>query len=170
MKNILFLCRYNAGRSILAEAIANACQDSEYRAWSAGEEPQAEIHPMAAALLQAKGMSLEGLRSKSWREFIGEDAPCIDLAITLCNNLVGEMCMPLTGIRNIAHWDTVDPGQAATPEDRRIAFDVAFNTLSRNIHDLNDLPDYKDQRLVAATNRIGWANAIESAPERLRAV
>ncbi|ESQ83232.1 hypothetical protein AEAC466_13350 [Asticcacaulis sp. AC466] len=162
MKSVLFLCSSNAGRSILAEALAKELASDHFQAFSAGEEPKSSVNPMVLALLTQKGVSTEGLHSKSWQTFVGEDVPHIDLAITLCNNAVGEMCFPMMGVDCVAHWDIPDPGAANTIDERKLAFERVYERLSRNIQDLCDLPDYEGQRLEVAVNHIGWRNSVSA--------
>ncbi|MDI7776455.1 arsenate reductase ArsC [Asticcacaulis sp. EMRT-3] len=157
--NILFLCTYNAGRSLIAEAILNRFDGEQVRGFSAGEVPKAAIPPMVQTFLTEQGYSLDGLRPKHWREFLAADAPRIDLAITLCNNAEGEMCMSALGHAPVAHWDTPDPNLAQTPLQWRAALDGVHATLTRNITELLTLPeDYKGTRLTQAVNRIGWSS------------
>ena len=69
---VLFICRQNAGRSILAEALLNHLGHGRFRAFSAGNEPLGDIHPDTLAILGHVGYSLEGLRSKGLEEFSTE--------------------------------------------------------------------------------------------------
>src|SRR3546814_12598611 len=50
------------------------------------------VHPMAIALLESSGIPTEHLRSKSWEEFATAGAPEIDIVITVCDSVAGEVC------------------------------------------------------------------------------
>src|SRR3546814_1250913 len=47
---------------------------------------------MAIALLESSGIPTEHLRSKSWEEFATAGAPEIDIVITVCDSVAGEVC------------------------------------------------------------------------------
>lgn len=159
-RNILFVCSFNAGRSILAESVMNAVAGEHFVGYSAGEAPRPGVHPDALALLQAKGHDTSPLRSKSWREFMADNAPPIDLAITLCNNAEGEMCMDLASRFPVAHWDIPDPALGTTEDERRLLFEQAYACLRRDILDMVDLPEiFVGERFANAVTRIGYTKA-----------
>src|ERR1700739_2855058 len=132
--NVLFLCTGNRARSILAEGILPHKGQAQFTAYSAGSHPHGEVHPHAIQQLQKAGISTEGLRSKSWDEFAGPDAPQMDFVITLCDSAAKETCPVWPGQPMTAHWGIPDPGNAG--EDRVTlarALREAFVTLDRRI-------------------------------------
>ena len=66
MKTVLFLCVYNASRSIMAEAILNKLGGDRFQAFSAGERAIGAVNPLTLQTLTGHGIPTEGLRSKSW--------------------------------------------------------------------------------------------------------
>ena len=127
--NILVLCTGNSARSILLEAILNARGNSRVTAFSAGSHPAGAVHPGAMKLLKANGFETDHLRSKSWGEFAGSDAPIMDAVITVCSNAANETCPIWPGVPVQAHWGVDDP--ASAPEDRQdSAFKTAYDILS----------------------------------------
>lgn len=130
--NVLFLCTGNSARSILGEVLMNHLGDGRFRAFSAGSQPKGTVHPEALALLSSVGFSIEGLRSKSWEEFSGSDAPVFDFIFTVCDNAAGETCPIWPGHPMTAHWGIEDPA-AASPEDQREAFRIAMHYLQNRI-------------------------------------
>src|SRR5580658_10528152 len=79
--NVLFLCTGNSARSILAESLLNHWGQGRFRAFSAGSFPKGQVHPLALELLKRMNLPSEGLRSKSWDEFVSPDAPTIDFIL-----------------------------------------------------------------------------------------
>lgn len=137
--NVLFLCTGNSARSILAEALLNHNGEGRFRAFSAGSQPKGEPHPMALDVLCSHGFSIEGLRSKSWHEFAGSEAPPIDLIITVCDNAAGESCPVWPGRPITAHWGIEDPA-AVEGNGQRKAFEAALLYLQHRISLLVSLP------------------------------
>jgi arsenate reductase (thioredoxin) len=163
-KNILFVCSFNAGRSILAEALVNARTDGRFRAFSAGDAPRQSLHPLTLEALHEKGISTAGLHPKAIEVFSGPDAEPIDFVITLCNNAAGEMCPNLPGQPIIGHWDIIDPAEAPDAKGRKIAFNRAFMQLSNCIANLADSLDGDEPRnLRQVINMAGRGSRDKSA-------
>jgi len=139
--NVLFLCTGNSARSILAEAILNNRGKGRFKAFSAGSHPKVEVHPLALALLERKGLPTEGLRSKAWDEFAQPAAPTLDFIFTVCDNAAGEVCPVWPGHPMTAHWGQPDPAAVEGTElDRTNAFREAFSVLERRIEAFTSLP------------------------------
>ncbi|MBN8804027.1 MAG: arsenate reductase ArsC [Sphingopyxis terrae] len=130
--NVLFLCTGNSARSILAEALLNRDGKGRFRAYSAGSFPKGEVHPQALALLGDLGFETGDLRSKSWDEFAGPDAPKLDFIFTVCDNAAGETCPIWPGKPMNAHWGIEDPAAVEGPGQRE-AFEHALHYLSNRI-------------------------------------
>lgn len=107
--NVLFLCKGNSARSIIAEAYMRSRNVPHLRAYSAGSAPLGFVQPYALEVLKEAGISTEGLHSKSWNEFSGNDAPVMDLIINLCEEDRGEDCPSWPGRPATAHWAIPDP-------------------------------------------------------------
>ena len=158
MKNILILCTANSARSILGEAILAKLGEGRVQAFSAGSTPRGTPNPDGIALLKDHGHDTSGLRSKSWDEFDGADAPKMDIVITVCDNAAGESCPIWPGAPVQAHWGIPDPaGRGETPEDRRAAFAETYRLLEMRIRALMALPfeDMNAKDLKTALNTIG---------------
>jgi arsenate reductase (thioredoxin) len=141
--NVLFLCTGNSARSIMAEAAINnlAISTGKFQGYSAGSHPKGEVHPLALELLERSRVSTQGLRSKSWDEFAGPDAPVMDFVFTVCDQAAGEQCPLWPGQPVTAHWGVPDPAAVqGTPEEQRHAFAEAFRVLRRRIELFASLP------------------------------
>lgn len=150
--NVLFLCTGNSARSIMAEAILDRMAGDRFRAYSAGSYPKDAVHPMTLQLLDQLGIATEGLRSKSWDEFAGPDAPHMDFVFTVCDQAASEPCPVWPGQPVTAHWGTADPAAAEGDERQRLqAFRAAYRELERRIRLFTDLPLARLDRLRLQT-------------------
>jgi arsenate reductase len=132
--NVLFLCTGNSARSIMAEAIMNRKGLPNFDAFSAGSHPSGAVRPEAIRQLERAGLSSTNLRSKSWDEFAGPDAPPLHFVFTVCDNAAQEVCPFWPGQPMTAHWGVPDPATAkGTSEEIDRAFSQAFSVLDRRI-------------------------------------
>jgi arsenate reductase len=134
MYNVLFLCTGNSARSIIAEAILNKIGGDRFRAFSAGSDPKGQVNPHALALLERMDHPIAELRSKSWNEFSGSDAPKLDFVFTVCDNAANEVCPVWPGQPMTAHWGLPDPAAVeGTPAEIAVAFADTYRMLSNRI-------------------------------------
>jgi protein-tyrosine-phosphatase len=139
--NVLFLCTGNSARSIMAEVILNRAGQGNFRAFSAGSQPKGEVHSHALDLLRKLHYDVTGLRSKSWKEFSGPDAPKLDFVFTVCDNAAAETCPVWPGQPMTAHWGVPDPAAATgTEAEIRFAFADALRMLTNRINIFVSLP------------------------------
>ena len=139
--NVLFLCTGNSARSIMAEAILNQLGRGRFRAFSAGSHPKDEVNPYALATIKKASMPVDGVRSKSWDEFVGSGAPKIDFVFTVCDSARGEVCPVWPGRPVTSHWGIDDPA-AVVGNDfiKGIAFGNAFRYLKTRVSGFMSLP------------------------------
>jgi len=146
--NLLFLCTGNSARSILAEVLVEHWGKGRFNGFSAGSFPRGEVHPLTIELLDRLGLSTQGLRSKSWDEFAGPDAPVMDFVFTVCDQAAGEVCPVWPGNPVTAHWGMPDPAAAeGTDEQKRQAFRATHRQLEARIKLLVALPIEKLDRM-----------------------
>lgn len=139
--SVLFLCTGNSARSILAESIINKLGKGRFRGFSAGSHPTGQVHPNALALLRQLDFPTDGLRSKSWDEFVGTNAPHLDFVFTVCDNAAGEVCPYWPSQPMTAHWGIPDPAAAeGTAVEKSLAFREAFRSLETRIKLFLNLP------------------------------
>ena len=141
--NVLFLCTGNSARSIMAEAIISqpAVSGGRFRGYSAGSHPKGHVHPLALEVLAEQRIDTTGLRSKSWDEFAGPDAPPMNFVFTVCDNAAAEACPIWPGHPVTAHWGVPDPAAVTGSRERqRRAFREAFIVLARRVELFASLP------------------------------
>ncbi len=139
--NVLFLCTGNSARSIIAESLLNTLGKGRFRAFSAGSHPGVTVNPLVLAHLRSLQLITEGARSKSWDEFARDDAPRMDLIITVCDQAAGELCPVWPGMPAEAHWGAPDPAAYMDdPEKARAVIREVTQLLQRRISLLINLP------------------------------
>jgi len=154
--NVLFLCTGNTARSVLAEAVLNHVGNGRFRAFSAGSTPKGQINPMTLKVLQEAGLPTDGLRSKSWDEFAGPDAPKMDFVFTVCDNAAGEACPIWPGQPMTAHWGIEDPAAVTGPEfKQRQAFEDALRFMRNRIAAFINLPLESIDRMALSSKLRG---------------
>lgn len=156
--NVLFLCTGNTARSILAEGILRKDGQGRFNAFSAGSQPKGTVNPFALKVLQSYGYPTEGLRSKSWDEFAGPDAPVMDFIFTVCDNAAGEACPIWPGHPASAHWGIEDPAAVeGTDIEKERTFVQAFQYLRNRISVLLSLPiaEMEREALLSQLKTIG---------------
>lgn len=140
--SVLFLCTHNSARSILAEALLNQLGAGKFVGYSAGSAPRenGQPNPLALRTLSEAGIPTAGLRSKSWEEFLGPEAPHIDLVITVCGN-ANEVCPVFPGRPATAHWGYEDPSAGEWPDDiKMVSFRTTLHQIKRRLEAFTSLP------------------------------
>ncbi|MDW8322627.1 MAG: arsenate reductase ArsC [Burkholderiales bacterium] len=139
--NVLFLCTGNSARSIIAEALLNSMGGGRFRAYSAGSQPTGQVNPHALELIRRNRLPTEGLRSKSWDEFTGPNAPPLDFVFTVCDRAAQEVCPVWPGQPMTAHWGVPDPAAVqGSEEEIRRAFLRTWTELANRISIFVSLP------------------------------
>ncbi len=139
--NVLFLCRANSARSIMAEAVLRKLGAAHFRAFSAGSQPSGAVHPLALKALADYEFLTEGLRSKSWDEFSAPGAPEMDFVFTVCDETAAEPCPAWPGQPMTAHWGIDDPlAVEGTDIQKERAFIQSFKHLRTRISIFLSLP------------------------------
>lgn len=128
--NVLFLCTANSARSVMSEGVLNVLGKGRFTCYSAGSKPSGRVNPHAIAMLETIGYDTGSLRSKSWDEFGGPEAPQMDLIITVCGNAKNEVCPIWPGHPTTAHWGYEDP-HGETEAERRASFEKIFAQIQR---------------------------------------
>lgn len=138
--HVLFLCTHNSARSVIAECLMNTLGKGAFIAHSAGSTPRGTINPFAIQILEKFGQDTTDLRSKSWDEFTGPDAPKIDFVFTLCDDAAAETCPVWPGAPITDHWGMPDPSCIEGLDARKLgAFANTYSLLHHHITKFSEL-------------------------------
>lgn len=158
--NVLILCTHNSARSVLSEGMLNhwaAKLGKDVCAFSAGSAPSGRLNPFALEALTNAGIDVEGYRSKSWDEFVGDNAPRMRVVITVCDSAAAEQCPYWPGSPVKVHWGYADPSNApGGDEGKRAAFELTRQAIGYRMLQLLELPldTMSDAELQAALTTI----------------
>jgi len=118
MTRVLFVCRQNAGRSQMSEALLRLAADGRHEARSAGSTPAEHVHPEVVDAMRELGLDLAGRVPHGLDE---ADAEWADVVVTMgC----GDACPYLPGKRYV-DWDLQDPAGRPLDEVRAIRDEIA---------------------------------------------
>ena len=93
--------------------------------------PAEQVHPLTLKYLTQNGISISGLKSRSWDDFESEQ---FDLVITVCDNAANEVCPVWFGDSAKMHWGLPDPSkQEGSEEDIALAFKEVMQTIEKRI-------------------------------------
>ncbi|MGP8307717.1 arsenate-mycothiol transferase ArsC [Vibrio sp. YIC-376] len=137
---VLFVCKHNASRSILAEAIAKKQLPSHFQIASGGSHPKGEINPRIARYLQNHDIDPTQFHSTSWEERLDFHP---DLIITVCDKVHNEACPNWlsSGIR--VAWDLESlPDMDASDTEFNTRCDQIFLSLQKRIDALGSVDFY----------------------------
>jgi arsenate reductase len=117
---ILFLCTWNASRSIFAEYFMKDIGACRFEAFSAGVTPKGQVSPITVKVLQDKfRIDASGARSKSWEEFKDE---YLDFIVSVSER-AEQTSHAFPGKPILAHWPYDDPTNVkGSPEKVEIAY------------------------------------------------
>jgi arsenate reductase (thioredoxin) len=112
VKQVLFVCTHNAGRSQIAEAFFNRLAPPDVRAESAGQAPRDRVWPVVVEAMGEVGFDLSAKRPK---RLLPEMQLHADWAITLA---CGATCPFVPTI--VEDWQIPDPAGKGLDEVRAI--------------------------------------------------
>jgi arsenate reductase (thioredoxin) len=118
--SILFLCTWNASRSIFAEYFMKDIGSNRFDAFSAGVTPKGQVSPITLRVLQDKfRIDASGARSKSWEEF--KDVH-LDFVVSVSEQ-AEQTSHAFPGRPILGHWPYDDPTKIqGTPEHLEEAY------------------------------------------------
>jgi arsenate reductase len=117
MSRVLFVCKQNAGRSQMSNALFQRAAQGRHDSRSAGTRPAEQVHPVVADAMREVGIDISGNRPQKLTDDLGQWA---DVVVTMgC----GDECPYIPGKRYI-DWDLTDPAAKSLPEVRAIRDDI----------------------------------------------
>jgi protein-tyrosine-phosphatase len=114
---VLFVCRQNAGRSQMSQALFERAANGRHRALSAGTTPAEHVHPEVVDVMREVGIDLANRRPRLLTRDLAEAA---DVVVTMgC----GDACPHFPGKRYV-DWDLPDPDGGTIAEVRALREEI----------------------------------------------
>ncbi len=130
MSVVIFVCRQNAGRSQMSQALFEQAAGGRHRALSAGTTPAEHLHPEVIDVMNEIGINLTGRTPKRLTRELAEQA---DVVVTMgC----GDECPFIPGKRYL-DWDLQDPAGQPKARVREIR-DEIDRRVRELVHELDD--------------------------------
>lgn len=149
--SVLFICRRNASRSLIAEGLLRKWGGNRFETYSAGPEPLGEPDPITIDLLQKVGIDTSALRPKHWDLFTGPEAPDLDFVFHACEQSAALPRPAFTGNPLSVTWRFPDPlALEGLETERRALLNLVFGMVERRVKLLCALPDHRLARLTAS--------------------
>lgn len=120
MATVLFVCKANAGRSQMSQALLERAAGGRHTALSAGSEadPAGHVHPEVVTAMAELGVDLAGRRPQPLTRELAERA---DVVVTMgC----GDACPYIPGKRYL-DWELADPKDRPLDEVRATRDEIA---------------------------------------------
>ena len=117
MARVLFVCKQNAGRSQMSQALFERAANGRHQARSAGTRPAEHVHAVVVDVMREQGIDLSARRPQKLTDDLGQWA---DVVVTMgC----GDDCPYIPGKKYI-DWDLLDPDGKSVGEVRAIRNDI----------------------------------------------
>jgi arsenate reductase (thioredoxin) len=114
---VLFVCKQNAGRSQMSQALFEQIAQGRHESRSAGTRPAEHVHPVVVGAMREQGIDLSARRPQKLTEELGRWA---DVVVTMgC----GDECPYIPG-KKYLDWDLRDPADQPLDAVRAIRDDI----------------------------------------------
>ncbi|HET9848785.1 MAG TPA: arsenate reductase ArsC [Candidatus Dormibacteraeota bacterium] len=135
MANVLFVCKQNAGRSQMSEALFARAVNGRHQARSAGTRPAERVHPVVVEAMREVDIDLGKRRPQGLTDQL---AAWADIVVTMgC----GDECPYIPG-KTYIDWELMDPA------DQPLATVVALrDEIGSRVEDLVRQLDSAPQRV-----------------------
>ena len=137
MTKVLFVCKQNAGRSQISEALFGLAARGRHEGRSAGTAPAVAVHPEVVTAMCELGVDLA---DRIPRELDRADAEWADVVVTMgC----GDACPYIPGTRYV-DWQLSDPAGRSVDEVRAIR-DENADLIDELVGELDSARDVGDR-------------------------
>jgi len=116
---VLFVCVHNAARSQMAEAFLNHLGEGIFFAESAGLE-KGVLNPLAVKVMDEIGYDISLNEVNSVFEFYKEHR-LYNYVVTVCDESNGQKCPIFPGVREVLHWNFLDPASFEGSEEDKLS-------------------------------------------------
>jgi arsenate reductase len=117
MSRVLFVCKQNAGRSQMSDALFQRAVQGRHESRSAGTRPAEHVHLVVAKALRELGIDISGNRPQMLTDDLAQWA---DLVVTMgC----GDEC-PYIPEKRYIDWDLLDPADLPIEQVRLVRDDI----------------------------------------------
>ncbi|MCS0238278.1 low molecular weight phosphatase family protein [Vibrio alginolyticus] len=136
MYKVLFICKHNAGRSVLAESIATNILPADFSLTSGGSHPTGKVHPVVQKYLDDHQLPIPHIHTHSWEERT-QFLP--DIVIILCDSLHQETAPQWLagGVR--VNWQVDAFPTDGSDEDMYAHCEKVAQSLERRITKVSDM-------------------------------
>lgn len=159
MINVLFVCRQNSARSILAEALLNRLGAGRFDACSAGYDPASAISPYVIGLLHRINYNTGLLATKPVEAMISKHVPAFDFIIRLAPGTPAGGHWPrFRNVPFLIDWFLPDPCETYEAKALvAVAYEEMFTLLAERIETLANIPgdELHDARIRGRLERLG---------------
>jgi arsenate reductase (thioredoxin) len=125
---VLFVCKQNAGRSQMSDALFQRVAGGGHESRSAGTQPAEHVHPVVVEAMRELGIDMSARRP---RQLTDDLARWADVVVTMgC----GDECPFIAGKKYI-DWDLQDPAGGSLEAVRLIRDEIGsrLNELARQL-------------------------------------
>jgi len=135
MARVLFVCKQNAGRSQMSEALFQRIALGRHESRSAGTRPATHVHPVVVDVMRELDIDLSRHRPQ---RLTNELARWADVVVTMgC----GDECPYIPG-KTYIDWDLPDPAGRSLETVRSIRDDIGrrVDDLARRLDQVSPIP------------------------------
>lgn len=147
MRNILFVCRDNGARSLMAETLMNEIGKGLFAAQSAGIAPLGDVDPTVVILLKMLGFDTVANAKPNGLDKVASNSAANFRLVAVLDEELDESLVPdFTGSPTILHWPIADAG------DDRIGLMETYEAVNQLVNALTKvrIEDHDADSLKAA--------------------